>query len=268
MSTQASTWLVMAGTMSAFLLLLVALQAYARTVSVPPETTRKLLHAGSGLLTLPFPFLFRDAWPVLVLTGASALVLAAARFVPPVRARLGGVAGRVNRTTFGELYFPLAVALLFVLTLDESPLMFAIPVLVLTFADAAAALVGGRYGTTRHAGTGKSVEGSTACAVVAFLCVHVPLSASGTVDQAQSLLVSATLALLVTMLEGGAWRGLDNLLIPLGSYTLLHGLLGLDTAALALWLAVTLVFTLLMLAMVLPFCAVSDGRDHRRFAAR
>ena len=265
MSSLVVTWLGIAAAMSAFLLLLVALQAYARAVTVQPETTRKLLHAGSGLLTLPFPFLFHEVWPVLLLTVASALVLAAARFVPAVRARLGGVAGRVARRTFGEFYFPLSVAILFTVTREAQPLLFVIPVLVLSLADAASAAIGGRYGLTRRAGTGKSLEGSTAFAVVAFLCVHVPLSASGMVDGVQSLLISATLALLVTLLESIAGRGRDNLLIPLGSYGLLHGLLGLDTAALVSWLTVTLSVVLLA---VLHLCACSDGRDHRRLAVR
>jgi phytol kinase len=244
----ASTWLAMAAAMAAFLLLFVTLQLCAQNISARPEITRKLLHAGSGLLTLPFPFLFREAWPVLALTGASALVIAASRFVPAVRTRFGGVASRVDRATFGELYFPLAVAILFSLTLGEDRLLFVIPVLVLTLADAAAALVGARYGLTRYSGGRKSVEGSTAFAIVAFFCVHVPLAWS-TVGRTECLLVAATVGLLLMLLEGSAGRGLDNLVIPLGGYCLLRGFLALDTAALLARLAVTVALVLLVVLL-------------------
>ena len=212
----------------------------------PGESTRKMFHTGSGVLTLAFPFLFHDVWPVLVLTGAAVALVAAVKFVPALRRRLGGVANRVERPTLGELYFPLSVAVLFWLTRGEPALLFVVPVLMLTFADATCALVGGRYGLTPYQGASKSLEGSVAFAVVAFLCVHVPLLLWGGVGRAESLLIAATLALLVMLLEGSAWRGLDNLFIPLGGYFLLRAYLPLDAAALVPRLAVTVGLVLLV----------------------
>jgi phytol kinase len=258
----ASAWLAIAAAMLPFLLLFLVLQVCAETTAIRPETTRKLLHAGSGMLTLPFPFLFHEAWPVHLLTGASALIVASARFVPAVRARFGAVAGRVERTTFGELYFPLAVAVLFPLTIGHSPLLFVIPVLVLTFADAAAALVGARYGTTRYTSRGessKSIEGSVAFAVVAFFCVQVPLNVWTVVGPPDSLLLAATLALLVMLLEGCARRGRDNFVIPLAGYALLRAMLELDTAALLALLAAT-VALVLVIAHAMPRATRSARR--------
>jgi phytol kinase len=254
----ASTWLAIAAALAAFLLLFLALQVLAQTAPGRPEITRKLLHTGSGLLTLAFPFLFREAWPVLLLTGASALIVAAARFVPVVRMRVGEVTGGVGRTTYGELYFPLAVALLFLITLGDDPLLFVIPVLVLTLADTASAVVGMRYGVTRYFGARKSLEGSAAFAVAAFFCVHVPLLAWSTVGRAECLLVAATLALVVMLLEGASARGLDNLLIPLGGYVALRGIVGLDTGALLASLAVTV--ALVFLVILLHVYAARPGR--------
>lgn len=233
-------WAACAAALVAFLLLFGGLQVYARMSAAPAEVTRKLFHTGSGALTLTFPFLFRDVWPVLLLTGASAALVAAVKFLPPLRARLGGVANRVDRPTLGELYFPLSVALLFWVTRHEHPLLYVIPVLVLTLADATGALVGGRYGLTRYTGSTKSLEGSVAFVVVAFFCVHVPLLLWSEVGRAQSLLIAATLALLVMLLEGSAWRGLDNLFVPIGGYFLLHAYLSLDSAALLARFLVTI----------------------------
>ena len=235
----AHTWAAITVALGGFLLLFGGLQIYAGVTGASAEATRKMFHAGSGALTLVFPFLFRETWPVLLLTGASALLIAAVKFVPALRARYGTVTNRVERTTLGELYFPLSVALLFWWTRGTTPLLFAIPILMLTFADATCALVGSRYGMTRYHGASKSLEGSIAFVAVAFLCVHVPLLLWSDVGRAESLLIATTLALLVMLLEGSAWRGLDNLFIPIGGYFLLRAYLPMDASALVPRLLVT-----------------------------
>jgi phytol kinase len=239
-------WLGVAVALGGFVLLFTALQLVARTGTVQPETTRKMFHGGSGALTLAFPFIFREAWPVLLLTGASASLIAAVKFVPALRTRFGGVANRVDRTTLGELYFPISVAVLFWLTRDEHPLLFVIPILMLTFADATCALVGKRYGLVKYHGASKSLEGSIAFVVVAFFCVHVPLLLWSDVGRVESLLTAATLALLVMVLEGSAWRGLDNLFIPIGGYFLLRAYLLMDGGELLTRLLITLGLVLLV----------------------
>ena len=215
-------WLAIVFELTAFLLLFAALEVWSRKTSVRPETTRKLLHVGSGILTLAFPFVFVDLWPVALLSGGAALVLAAARlcFV-----RFSGVVGRVERASWGEFYFPLSVVILFWLSLGEHALLFVIPVLVLTLADTAGAVVGTRFGMTRYCGAGKSVEGSLAFAVVAFVSVCAPLMAWSRIGAPEALMTAATLALLLALLEGAAQRGLDNLLIPIAGYGLLRGVL-------------------------------------------
>lgn len=239
-------WLGIAAALGGFLTLFAGLLVLSRAGVMHGEGTRKLFHAGSGLLTLAFPFIFRETWPVLLLTGASAALIAAVKFVRPLRARFGGVANRVDRTTMGELYFPVSVALLFWLTHDEHPLLFVIPILMLTFADATCALVGRRYGLTPYHGASKSLEGSVAFVVVAFFCVHVPLLLWSDVGRVESLLMASTLALLVMVLEGSAWRGLDNLFIPIGGYFLLRAYLGMDETALLTRLLVTAALVVLV----------------------
>ncbi len=108
-----NTWLPLAACLAGFLLLFALVQALARTGVVRAEGTRKMMHGGSGLLTLTFPFIFGELWPVLFLTSAAALLMGLVKFVPPLRRRMGGAVSGVNRTTVGELYFPIAVAVLF-----------------------------------------------------------------------------------------------------------------------------------------------------------
>jgi phytol kinase len=123
-----------------------------------------------------------------------------------------------------------------------------IPILMLTLADATCALVGLRYGLTRYEGASKSFEGSIAFAVVAFFCVHVPLLLWSPVGRLESLLIAGTLALVVMLLEGSAWRGLDNLFIPIGGYFLLRVYLGLDADQLAARFLMTLVLVVMVVA--------------------
>jgi phytol kinase len=217
------TWLTIAAAFGAFLALFATLQAYARATGAPAETTRKLFHAGSGTLTLAFPFLFQRAWPVLLLTSGSALMVGGVKFVRPLRDRLGLVTNRIDRPTLGGAYFPASVAILFCLA-RRTPLLFAIPVLILTFADAASAIVGCRYGTRRYL-DGKSIEGSAAFFAVAFACAYLPLTLSGSLGSGAAGLAAVAVAAATTMLEACAWRGLDNLSVPLGGYLVLRWML-------------------------------------------
>lgn len=235
----ANPWVAIAACFAAFLFLFAVVQLLSARGLVSPEGTRKIVHAGSGLITLAFPFLFREIWPVLVLTLGSASLLAATKLVPPLRRSMGRAVSGVSRTTFGEIYFPIAVVWLFWLTLGENPLLYVVPLLMLTLADATCALVGLRYGLTKYEGASKSFEGSIAFAVVAFFCVHVPLLLWSDVGRLESLLTAATLALIVMLLEGSAWRGLDNLFIPIGGYLLLRVYLTLPAEALAARFGVT-----------------------------
>src|SRR5262249_35079243 len=123
-------------------------------------------------------------------------------------------------------------------------------ILLLTLADAVAALIGISYGRLRYATTDgtKSTEGSLAFFLCAFLCVHIPLLLFTGTGRAESLLIALLLAWLATMFEAVAWGGLDNLALPLISYLLLEIYLDMPAHELERRLAITaglMVFVLL-----------------------
>jgi phytol kinase len=173
--------------------------------------------------------------------------LAVLRTFRSLRRLRGGVIDGVNRKSLGEIYFPLAVGLVYLLSAGD-PLTFCIPMLILSLADAAAALVGERYGALRYptAGQRKSLEGSVAFFTVAFLSAHIPLLLFTNAGRPANLLISLTLALLLTLLEAMAPGGLDNLGIPLVALLLLRSLLGLDVAALVARLGVAVLLAALV----------------------
>ena len=59
-------WTGIAVMLLALALLLGAVRIYQRRFSPEPEIPRKIMHLLMGLLTLSFPWLFSQRWPVVV----------------------------------------------------------------------------------------------------------------------------------------------------------------------------------------------------------
>jgi phytol kinase len=246
-----SAWIGIAILVAALLSMLALLRVASRRYGLHPELSRKLAHVGLGLATLTFPWLFDETWPVLLVAGLAVATLVSLRHVPALRSSVGGVVNGVDRASFGDLYFPIAGAGLFVLARGDK-LLFSVPILTLAFADAVAALIGVAYGQYRYddaEGGKKSLEGSIAFFLVAFLATHIPVLLFSSVGRAESLLIGLTFGMLVMLLEAVAWRGLDNLFIPFGGFLLLKAFLALDAAALVARLAVTTFLIVLVVAM-------------------
>ena len=233
-------WIGIALVLLALVGLMGMLRVYGRRRRPHPEVLRKLLHVGMGLVTLSFPWIFTETWPAWVLAAISVLLLAATKAPNPLQRKLGGVVDGVGRNSLGDIYFPISVALIFQFA-DREPIFYCIPILLLTLADAVAALIGIFYGHVHYAAIGgqKSAEGSVAFFTVAFLSTHIPLLLFTGTGRAESLLLGLTIGLLVMLIEAIAWKGLDNLLVPLGGFLLLTGYLSMDVPALALLLAGT-----------------------------
>jgi phytol kinase len=222
---------------------------WKRASAPPAELTRKAVHVGMGLIALTLPWLFSARWPVLALcAGLGAAFVALRRFAR--QSDLGAAMHDVNRASRGDLYFAVSVGALWVLAAGDR-LLFVVPVLVLTLGDAVAALVGVRYGRTRFDGsaTGKSAEGSVALFVVTFVSVHLPLVLAGRVGAIEGILIAATMAVAITLLEAVAWRGLDNVFVPIGAFLLLHTWLPLGAVELAWRLGLILALLVVVAAM-------------------
>ncbi len=109
---------------------------------VPVELTRKGVHTGTGLLTLLFPVLLHSHWTVLFLCASFGLLLLASirfHFLPSINA--------IERESVGSLAYPVAVygCYLAFLQYDCQYLYFYLPILILTFCDPIAALVGRKW---------------------------------------------------------------------------------------------------------------------------
>ena len=227
-------WGGIAAVLAALALALVVVRRAQVRRRLDAERTRKMLHAVMSGVALTLPWLFDADWPVAVLAAVGVAVMGAVRVVPRLRGGVGAVLHAGDRASVGDLLFPVAVALLYLLAAD-SPVLYAVPLLLLGIASPVATLVGARHGLAPYAaaeGT-KSREGSVAYAFVAFLCVHVPLLVFTPVGRAEALWVAAIVAVLATIVEAVSWRGLDNLFVPLGTYAVLVRLLTFPATLLA-----------------------------------
>lgn len=231
--------------------LLCGVRLYGARYAWHPEWQRKTLHVALGLTALTFPWLFDRVWPVFTICGVGGLIMLALRSVPYLRRRLGRSLHDVNRASAGELLFALAIALLFGLA-HTTPVFYVIPLAILTIADTTAALVGAHGGNHPFAvpDGGKSWEGVTAFGAVT-LGITLPLLHWLTALPWPTLvLVALTITLFTTLVEAIAWHGLDNILIPVGSYLALTLLLQVGSGFLLYQL--TIFVGLALLAYALP----------------
>ena len=199
--------LAVVGAGSLFVSLLAGAEAATRRWTLHPEQSRKLAHVASGVAAacLPLVMPFR------------AIVVVATVFVPfmVVSRRVGlfpAVHG-VERSTWGEVWFPLGVLLAAALFPHDVP--YAFGVLVMGLSDAAASAGGRRWGQRayRLLGAHKTYAGSASFLAVTVVLALAALAATGDLTTAGLPAVLA-IATALTLVEGAAGGGIDNLLLP------------------------------------------------------
>jgi len=211
------------------------------------EGLRKIVHAGLGIACLPFYWFFSSVSELAILLAGVLGILLAVRFVPFLRAALGKGLYGVNRNSAGDLLFGLSVLLLFAYA-RAIPVLYVLPLLVLTLSDSAAALAGVNFG--RHvfqvpAGK-KSWEGTAVFFAVTVLLSLAALSLLTDAEALKIVGIALILGLVGCMVEAVSWHGLDNLFVPLGIHLLLGGLLEKSLSSLFLALLVLLGLILFM----------------------
>jgi dolichol kinase len=194
----------------AFLGLIAIAELWRRFGHPNPEHTRKLVHLGGGMACLFFPFLVHSPWVVLAMALPLTILFVAGSKLGFLKS-LHGVA----RKSRGAEYYPMAVFLVFVMTLGR-PWLYLAAVLVLAVADAFAALIGSRYGVIRYEveDEHKSLEGSLVFLVIAFLAVHLPTLLLTDLPRPVCVLAALLVAALVTGFEAISLEGADNLFVP------------------------------------------------------
>ena len=199
-----------------------AAEGFRRWGQADAEITRKVVHIGAGHVILWAWWLRTPTWMGIAASGLfGAIALLSYRF--PI---LPGI-NSVGRQSLGTFFYALSIGVLTALFWPPNlPQYAALGVMVMTWGDGLAALVGQNLG--RHPyklGTiQKSWEGSLAMLLASFVvCLFILGVAQGWTGgiAVASLLV----ALAATGLEAFSKYGIDNLTVPLGSAALAYGLI-------------------------------------------
>ncbi|NJN87660.1 MAG: phosphatidate cytidylyltransferase [Leptolyngbyaceae cyanobacterium SL_7_1] len=193
-------------------------------ISGNPEVVRKAVHIGTGNVILLAWWLQIPAWVGIGASiGFSIVALISYRF--PVLPRLDSV----GRKSLGTFFYAVSIGVLIAWFWAAHPEYAVLGVLIMTWGDGLAALLGQRWG--RHLykvwGIQKSWEGSAVMALVSFVVTSAVLVAVQG-NSGALWLGSVAVALVATGLEAVSTLGIDNLTVPIGS------------AAIAFWLTLWL----------------------------
>jgi dolichol kinase len=204
-----------------------------------PEIQRKLAHVLLGVYSLSLPWIFSETWQVFLLCSLVSAGMIGLRLSQSVASKWYGILYSVGRVSYGEIFFCISVAVLFAIAHTRLEL-YELPLVILTLADAAAALVGVHYGQIRYAidHQTKSWEGTITFFLLAWLLSLIVLILLSPAAHWTLILSTLIVAIFATVLEAISWRGLDNLFIPFGVFLLLENLLKATNTQLFLYLTV------------------------------
>jgi phytol kinase len=199
--------LVVALTVLAVFILLVINEFWWRSRDVHTEFGRKFIHVTVGSFVAFWPF-FLSWHDIELLSVAFLVVVIASKYL-----KLFQAIHSVQRPTWGELFFAVAVGSVALVTHNKWIYMAAL--LQMALADGLAAIIGVQYGNRlkylvfQHP---KSVAGTLTFFIVSFGILMGFGHYSG-----ESITVSyaALLSVLAGTLENVAVWGLDNILVPL-----------------------------------------------------
>jgi dolichol kinase len=217
--TQALT----AGSVLLLVAMLGAATWLARRADLHPEVARKMIHVGLGLYCMTFPAMFDEPAPVLEICGAALIILLGVRVAKARGTGLAGGLHGVARHSYGEILFAVSVALLFVLGHTE-PVTYLVPLAILTLSDAAAAVVGVRYGRAhfRVAESYKTVEGAVIFFLTAWIITMILLLAFSSAPRLNVIVFGCLIALYGTLVEASSWDGWDNFFLPMAIFAVLQ----------------------------------------------
>lgn len=200
-----------------------------RYTTTDPEKIRKVVHIGTGQVILLAWWLEIPAW-----VGITASILASTITLLSYKFPILPGINSVGRKSLGTFFYALSIGILVAWFWHiQQPQYAAIGILVMTWGDGLAALIGQKYGKHPYkiGGIQKSWEGSLTMALVSFLVTSlILLAVQGNIWQ--TYVVSIAVAFVATALETFSKLGVDNLTVPVGSAALCFFLIETFTSSL------------------------------------
>lgn len=188
-----------------------------RRTATSSELARKVVHLGSGNVILVAWWLQIPTWVGVSASIIASLIALLSYYIP----FLPGI-NSVGRKSLGTFFYAISIGVLIAWFWPLQQFHFAaIGILVMTWGDGLAGLIGQRFGQHPYEiwGMKKSWEGSLTMALTSYIVSFLILvSVQGNVWQ--TWLVPLAIALVATALESLSKLGIDNLTVPLGSAAL------------------------------------------------
>ena len=186
----------------------------SRTTNMSAELTRKLVHIGSGNVIL-IAWLGDIPGEMGVAAAFVAGIIALISYFLPILPSINSV----GRQSLGSFFYALSMGILiwWFWSINQ-PYFAALGILVMTWGDGLAAVIGTNFGKHPYKifGNKKSYEG-TATMFLVSLAIALPLLIPLGLLAWQQILIGIVIALVATFLESFAQLGVDNLLVPVGS---------------------------------------------------
>lgn len=206
------------GTIALALLCIVLLaETLHRRVSQNSELARKIVHLGSGNVILFAWWLQIPAWVGIAASIIASIIALLSYYIP----FLPGI-NSVGRKSLGTFFYAISIGILIAWFWPIQQFQYAaIGILVMTWGDGLAGLIGQNFGKHPYEiwGIKKSWEGSLTMTLTSYVVSSSILFAvQGNVWQ--TWLIPVAIALFATGLEAFSKLGIDNLTVPLGSAAL------------------------------------------------
>jgi phytol kinase len=178
-----------------------------------PELVRKVVHIGTGNVLLIAWWLHIPTW-LCVTAGVTFSAIALASHYTNILPMIHDV----GRKTYGVFYYALSITILVALLWDRHPQYAVIGVMVMSWGDGMAALIGKRFGkhTFVHMGNKRSFEGSFAMFATSLM-VMIGIFGITHGIQTRDIGIAMPVAAIAALLEAYSPGGTDNLSVPLSS---------------------------------------------------
>ena len=186
------------------------------------EITRKVVHIGSGNVILLAWWLDIPTWVGIGASVIAAFIALISYFLPILPS-----INSVGRQSLGTFFYAISIGVLVAWFWPlHQPQYAAIGILIMTWGDGMAAIMGQRFGTHGYQiwGINKSWEGSLTMMLVSFLVTSLVLG-SVVGSSWPVWLVSLIVAVFAALLEAFSKLGIDNLTVPLTSAALAYWIL-------------------------------------------
>ncbi len=180
---------------------------------VNPEITRKIVHIGTGNVVLIAWALAIPAWVGIT----SSLVFSGVALASYALPLLPGI-NSVGRKSWGTFFYAISIGILVAWFWPLGlPQFAALGILIMTWGDGLAGLIGKAFGRNRYKvwGMEKSWEGTLTMVGVSGVVTLAVLGMAGGTWQG-TLAIALIVGLAAGGLEAFSWLGIDNLTVPLG----------------------------------------------------